>query len=222
MIICVKFVDNLSLCSKISLGEIMEAFLIFLTAFITLVSSVSVALLVPLRQYRLRIDPRFFKRIKVKFPAFMFAEIGGSKSEYGNVKDFGVIIPMFILHIVGYVLALFIGAIVPVLYYRLGIDTDVLFVIPLGIAVLYVIAVVVTEYLCVSFSRKKQLEQQTAKQPTEQPVDAELSTEEQEVVELAVVEQSDEEQFADETVEQVTHGEEPIEQSDNEMSTDDE
>lgn len=146
----------------------MDVFLIFLTVFLTLVCSLCTALLVPLRQRRLRVEPRFFKRVKVPFPASaLFAGIG-NKSDTGNVQNFGVIIPMFVLHIVGYVCSLLIWAIVPVLYYRAGIDTDILFIIPLAIAVLFVVAVVVTEYLCVSFSRKKLLEEQTSEEHTEE------------------------------------------------------
>lgn len=138
----------------------MDWFWIFLVVFVTLLSSVCTALLVPLRQYRLRVEPRFFQRVKVKFPAFLFAGVGGRRSNQGDVKNFGVIVPMFVLHIVGYVLTLFIWAIVPTLYYRVGIDLDVLFVIPLAVAVAFVVAVVVTELVCVQISRKKQLEQQ--------------------------------------------------------------
>ena len=146
----------------------MDAFLIFLTVFITLVCSLCTALLVPLRQLRLRVEPRFFKRIKVKFPAFLFVGIGGRRAEQGDVANFGVIIPMFVLHIVGYVLSVLILAIVPALYYKAGVDTDVLFLIPLAFAVPFVVAVVVTEYLCVSITRKKQQEEEQAEQ-TEQP-----------------------------------------------------
>ena len=142
----------------------MEQFLIFLTVFITLISSVCTALLTPFRQHGLRIEPRFFKRIRVPFPASLLFKGIGDKSEQGDVKTFGVIVPMFVLHIVGYLLSLFIWAFVPVLYFRLGIDTDILFTIPLGIAVLYVVAVVVTELLCVRFSRAKQQQEQSAEE----------------------------------------------------------
>ena len=131
----------------------MDGLLVFLTVFVTLASSVCTAVLVPFRQYRLRVEPRFFKRVKVKFLSFLFAGVGGSNSEQGDVKNFGVIVPMFVLHIIGYALTLLICAIVPTLYYAVGLETDVLFVIPLGIALVYVIAVVITEYMCVRFSR---------------------------------------------------------------------
>ena len=90
----------------------MDSFLIFLTVFITFISSACTAILVPFKQRRWL-----------------------AKS-----------IPMLVLNIIGYALTVFIWTIVPVLYSRFGLETDVLFVIPLGIAVLYVVAVVVTEF----------------------------------------------------------------------------
>lgn len=138
----------------------MGAFAIFSVVFVTLVSSLCTALLVPFRQYGLRVEPRFFKRIKVKFPSFLFVGIGSKKSEQSDVRNFGVIIPMFVLHIVGYLLTLLIWAIVPALYYRVGVDLDVLVLIPLAIAIPFVIAVVITEYVCVWFSGKKKHEEE--------------------------------------------------------------
>lgn len=138
----------------------MDGFLIFLTVFVTLISAICTAALVPIRQRSLRVEPRFFKRIKVPFPAsLLFAGIG-KDAEHKDVKSFGVIVPMFVLHVVGYLLTALTFAIVPVAYYRFGVETDILFVIPLGIAVLYVVVVVVTELLCVRFSRNRQQQEQ--------------------------------------------------------------
>ena len=139
----------------------MDAFLIFLTVFVTLVSSLCTALLIPLRQ----------RRILAKG------------------------MPMLVLNIVGYAITVLIWAIVPTLYYRVGIDTDVLFVIPLGIAVLFVVAVIVTEVICGSLGRKVKKEKA---QPKEQIVE-----------EPAQQEQVVEEQVAEELVDEVQ--EEPVE-----------
>ena len=137
----------------------MDAFLIFLTVFVTLVCSLCTALLVPLRQRKLRVDPSLFLRIKVPFPASLLFVGIGKKSTREDVQNFGVILPMFVLHILGYLLTVLIWALVPTLYYKAGMDTDILFVIPLAVAVPYVIAVVLAEYCCVKKSRNKQSEQ---------------------------------------------------------------
>ena len=138
--------------------------LILVTVLVTLICSACTALLVPFRQPWLKVDPQYFKRVKVKFPAFLFVGIGGSKSETGNVKEYGVIVPMFVLHIVGYVLTLLLWATIPTLYYSFGIDLDVLVVVPLAFALPFTVAVVVTEAICRSTSRKKQLEEAESEQ----------------------------------------------------------
>ena len=145
--------------------------LILLVVFVTLICSVCTALLVPFRQLWLGVDPQYFKRVKVKFPAFLFVGLGGRKSKYGNVKEYGVIAPMFVLHILGYLLTLLLWAAMPTLYYRFGIDLDVLVVVPLAFALLFTIIVVVTEAICVSISRKRhniELEMQEEEQQLEQ------------------------------------------------------
>lgn len=133
--------------------------LILLVVFVTLICSVCTGMLVPFRQLWLHVDPKYFKRVKVKFPAFLFVGIGGSKAEHGNVKNYGVIVPMFVLHILGYILTLLLWAAMPVLYYRFGIELDILVVVPLAVALPFTIIVVVTEAICVSVSRKRHREE---------------------------------------------------------------
>lgn len=137
----------------------MDVLLIFLTVFVTLIASLCTALLAPLRQLRSRVDPSYFKRVKVPYPvSYLFVGIGGKRSKTGDVSKYGVISPMFVLHILGYLLTLFIWAIVPVAYQFGPIDLDVLFVIPLAVAVFDVIVVVLTEVICVAYVKRKQLE----------------------------------------------------------------
>lgn len=116
----------------------MDGLLIFLTVFVTLVCSVCTALLTPFRQLRLRVEQRFFKTVRF--------------------KGVSVIVPMFVLFIVGLLLTVLIWVLVPLLYYRAGIDLDVLVVVPVAVAVPYAIAVVLTEFICVYISRNRQAE----------------------------------------------------------------
>lgn len=52
------------------------------------------------------IIPHNFKKIKIKRFSFLFKGIGGKDSIYGSVKDYGIILPMFILQILGYILCI--------------------------------------------------------------------------------------------------------------------
>lgn len=162
----------------------MEGFLIFLSVFVTLASSVCTASLVPFRLYRLRVEKRFFKSVKI-----------------GRLE---IIVPMFVLSVIGCLLTLFIWAIVPTLYYAVGLDTDVLFTVPLAVAVVYVVAFVLTEFLCVRYSGNKQyqeehpeefvkvepvVEQSVKDEPiVEEPVEEVHTVEEAPVVEEAPIE----------------------------------
>ncbi len=130
-----------------------ESLLVFLVVFVTLVCSVCTGLLTPLRQRFSKVDPRYFRRVKVRFPSFMFAGIG-DKSSTGNVKTYGVITPMFVLHIIGYILTIALWIAVPVLY-QYGVDLTELWAAPLAAALLQTVLVVVTEAVCLNISRKR-------------------------------------------------------------------
>lgn len=55
------------------------------------------------------INPDCFKKIKIKKLSFLFKGWGGKNSIYNDVKNYGVILPIFILYIIGYFLALVIA-----------------------------------------------------------------------------------------------------------------
>ena len=130
--------------------------LTFLVVFVTLICSACTALLVPFRQPWSRVDPKYFKRVKVKFLSFMFVGIGGNKSEHGNVKNYGVIIPMFLMHILGYILTIAMWIAIPLLYYRVPLELDVLVVVPVAVALPFTVLVIVTEAICVAIGRNRQ------------------------------------------------------------------
>lgn len=63
-------------------------------------------LVTPFMQENLyEIEPKYFKRIKIKRLSFMFRGIGGKKSICGSAKEYGVIIPMLVIQIMGYLFA---------------------------------------------------------------------------------------------------------------------
>ena len=189
----------------------MEVLLIFLTVFVTLVASLCTALIAPLRQLRSRVNPSYFKRVKIPYPVSMlFVGIGGKRSKQGDVSKYGVIVPMLLLQILGYLLTVFIWALVPVLYYRAGIDLDVLFVIPLAVAVFDVLMVVLTEVFCVMYGNRKQQEESYEEQPVEEPVMPVAPVKKAPVVEEQPAEESPVEE--EPIVEEVVEAEQPVEE----------
>lgn len=124
--------------------------MIALVVCATLLASASTALLVPLRQRYSRINPKYFRKVKVKFPSFLFAGIG-SRKDTGNVRKYGVIAPMFALHILGYVLTLALWFVVPLLY-QYGVDLSELWAAPVAFALFHTIVVVIAEAACMSKS----------------------------------------------------------------------
>lgn len=136
-----------------------DELMIFLVIFVTLVASVCIGLLAPFRQPFSKVDPKYFKRKKVRFLSFLFSGIGGRKSETGNVKTYGIILPMYVLHILGYVLTLALWIAMPLLYNPGGIDLDILVVVPVAVALFQTLAVVITESVCYAITRKKHREE---------------------------------------------------------------
>ncbi len=140
-----------------------EPWLIFIVVFATLACSVCTGLLVPLRQRFSKLDPKYFRRIKVRGLSFLFAGIG-ARSDTGNVRTFGVIVPMFVLHITGYILTLALWLAVPIAY-QFGVDLTELWAIPIAAALFHTVCVVVTEAVCARVCRKRKEQQSAEAQP---------------------------------------------------------
>lgn len=126
--------------------------MIAMVVCVTLLASVCTALLVPLRQRYSKIKPKYFRKVKVKFPSFLFAGIG-SRKDMGNVRAYGVIVPMFVLHILGYLLTLALWITVPLLY-QYGVDLSELWVAPVVFALFHTVTVVITEAMCLRKSNR--------------------------------------------------------------------
>ena len=78
----------------------------------------------------------------------------GTKQEGRDVRSYGVILPMFVLHIIGYILTVGIWAAVPVLY-RYGVDLEYLWAVPLAVDLVYTLTLTVTEAVCVRVSARR-------------------------------------------------------------------
>ncbi len=138
-----------------------DPLMIFIVVFATLLAAAFTSIAVPVRQRFLHIDPKYFRRIKVRFPAFLFVGIG-DKKDTGDVKNFGVIVPMFILQLLGYMWTVLLVIAIPVLYYRIGVDLDILVLVPFGVALVHMITVIAVEAGCVSYARRKQAGEEAA------------------------------------------------------------
>lgn len=128
---------------------------IALLVIVTALCGAFTGMLVPLRQLFSDIDPQYFKRIRVAFPAFLFVGAGGRKAAKGNVREYGIIVPMFVLHLTGYLFTIAICVLIPVLDQFVGLDPLELIAVPLGIALLHTLIVVITEAICVRTSRRR-------------------------------------------------------------------
>ncbi len=131
----------------------MTAFWTFAVVVVTLAASMCTALLAPMRQRRLKVDGQYFRRVKVRYLYFLFGSMG-TKQEGRDVRSYGVILPMFVLHIIGYILTVGIWAAVPVLY-RYGVDLEYLWAVPLAVDLVYTLTLTVTEAVCVRVSARR-------------------------------------------------------------------
>ncbi len=76
----------------------MMIMMIFLIVFCTIL----MAIISPVIQWNLiEIKTKYFKRVKIKKLSFLFRPIGGKQSINGNVKEYGIIIPMFVIQVLG-------------------------------------------------------------------------------------------------------------------------
>ena len=111
----------------------------------------------PFLQWRLFaiIDVKYFKTIKITKCAFLFRGIGGKHLVGGDVKKDGVIIPMFVLQVFGYVIAIMSNSIFLILYLVMQVS-DVVVVITqssiIGFEVLLCGIVIVT---CIVISKRR-------------------------------------------------------------------
>lgn len=95
---------------------------IFLTSLMPLIC--------PFASIRLyEINPENFKKIKIKKFAWMFRGIGGKDSIYGDVRNYGVIVPIFVVQILGCILAVIQLILIPILYTLVQIDYITIIVI---------------------------------------------------------------------------------------------
>lgn len=126
------------------------------------VSIVCIAGATPL--YCIKIDvvnPEYFKKIKInkKFSKLFVGFDGGPKySTYGDVTKYGIMIPYFILHLTGYILAL-LSIIATIIMSCLKVNIVTIAITMVCILGAQTIAIVVTSEIYSIITKKKDKEQ---------------------------------------------------------------
>ncbi len=83
----------------------MEIYLVIAYIIFSCVILAGLPPFVQWRAFQENIDVKYFKKVKIAKLSFLFRGIGGKTVVGGDVKKDGVILPMFILHIIGYCVA---------------------------------------------------------------------------------------------------------------------
>ena len=118
---------------------------IFLTSLMPLIC--------PLASIRLyEINPEHFKKVKVKILSWMFRGIGGKDSIYGDVRHYGVIVPIFVVQIIGIVLAILQIILIPFLYILVPIE-NVLIIVIGSMFGIYILTFIIVITVCICLSR---------------------------------------------------------------------
>ncbi len=118
---------------------------IFLTSLMPLIC--------PFASIRLyEINPEYFKKVKVKILSWMFRGIGGKDSIYGDVRHYGVIVPIFVVQIIGIVLAILQMILIPFLYILVPIE-NVLIIVIGSMFGIYILTFIIVITVCICLSR---------------------------------------------------------------------
>ncbi len=118
---------------------------IFLTSLMPLIC--------PFASIRLyEINPEYFKKVKVKILSWMFRGIGGKDSIYGDVRHYGVIVPIFVVQIIGIVLAILQIILIPFLYILVPIE-NVLIIVIGSMFGIYILTFIIVITVCICLSR---------------------------------------------------------------------
>lgn len=138
----------------------MEIFLVVTYIIFSFVILAGLPPFVQWRAFQANIDVKYFKKVKVTKLSFLFRGIGGKDFVGGDVKKDGVIIPMFILHILGYCVAFISTIIVLVLYLTKQIGYVFVLIFQSSLIVGEAILCLTMIYLCsiITKHRKKQEE----------------------------------------------------------------
>lgn len=114
-----------------------------------------IPLIVPFYSVRLyEINPEYFRKVKIKKLNFMFRGIGGKGSVYGDVHNYGIILPIFVVQIIGFILTIIQLIVIPLLFIFIGIDYITIIVIGSSFC-FYIIILITVSLICIGISKHK-------------------------------------------------------------------
>lgn len=127
-----------------------------ISIILTFIIAIIIGGIAPLMNFRLyEINPDYFKKVKVKNFSRLFKGLGGKNSIYGDVKNYGIIYPMFIMHILGYIFSILSIIVAFLLLYAFNITPLVVIIVIGCIFVIDLIILFVTTAVCAIISKKK-------------------------------------------------------------------
>ena len=114
------------------------------------------AIYVPLSQPRLHeINADNFKRKQVRHLTFLFRGLNGMTRTLCNVKSYGIIYPIYVFHILGYVLAMVLTTLAVILLFAFNITIGIVTIVIIIVSVTYMLAYVITIMICIQISKKR-------------------------------------------------------------------
>lgn len=127
---------------------------IFLEIIFILFMIFCIARLVPYANEKIDyVNPEIFKKVKIKKFSWLFTGFNGKDTIYSDKKKYGVILPMFIMHILGYILSL-ISLILLVVLASIGINMDLITYIIFGTLLFHLVVYDIVLGVCSIISKK--------------------------------------------------------------------
>lgn len=130
----------------------MTGLCIFLIVFIISLT----ALIVPFGNTRLfEVNADNFNRKKIKRLSFLFRGIGGKGCVYGDVKEYGIIYPIYVFHLLGYALFFSLIALVFILLFAFNLPITLVTIIVFSVSLSFACAYCITILICIAISKKR-------------------------------------------------------------------
>lgn len=101
------------------------------------------------------VNPEYFRKVKVRKWTFLFCGIGGKKSKYGDIHNYGIIVPLLVIQILGYFLTFLQIILIPILYTLVRKEYITLIVIG-SIFAVFIFTSLIVCMLCVIKTKKRE------------------------------------------------------------------
>ena len=127
-------------------------FISFMCVFIGMMCFVA-----PFAQEQLyEINADLFRKLKIKKFSFLFKGIGHEGCVSGDVREYGVILPMFVVQLAGYSIALLSAVLIPVLYFPFGLELKTIGMVLSIILGSHVVILIATIFVTIRVSNKRE------------------------------------------------------------------